>query len=393
MANSTGNPQPRKSPTKRPKKPYPDFPLSPHASGKWQKKIRGKIYYFGHWARVVKGKLTRIEGDGWKEALDLYKSQADDLHAGRTPRTSQEGVTLADVCNQFLTAKQRKVNEYKATTDRLIATFGKTRLVLDLAPSDFESLRGDLAKQWGPVRLGNEIQRVRTLFKYAASQRIISAPVHFGDEFRKPSISVLRRHRAAVGSKMLEADEIRRMIDTAGIPLKAMLLLAVNAGFGNSDCGRLPLDALDLDKGWVIFPRPKTGIQRRCPLWPETVSALRAAIAARPKPKEETGLVFITKYGRPWSLTSEISDAITLETGKLLRKLGIHRRGVGFYALRHSFRTVADAARDTPAARLIMGHADESIDATYRERIDDSRLLAVTEHVRAWLWPNPPASK
>src|SRR5262249_54561503 len=94
--------------TDRPKKPYPDFPLTPHASGAWQKKIRGKIHYFGKWAHRVNGKLVRIEGDGWKEALELYKAQADDLHAGRTPRVKTDGFTVRDLCNRFLTAKQRK---------------------------------------------------------------------------------------------------------------------------------------------------------------------------------------------------------------------------------------------------------------------------------------------
>ena len=79
-SDSTRKPRPRKA-ADRPKKPYPDFPLSPHPSGAWQKKIRGKIHYFGRWGRVVKGKLVRIEGDGWKEALELYKAHADDLHA------------------------------------------------------------------------------------------------------------------------------------------------------------------------------------------------------------------------------------------------------------------------------------------------------------------------
>ncbi len=405
MSKSTRSARSRKSALDRPKKPYPDFPLSPHASGAWQKKIRGKVHYFGKWGRVVNGVLTRIEGDGWKEALELYKAQADDLHAGRTPRVKSGELTVADLCNHFLTAKQRQLEagelgsrmfaEYKGTTDRLVSTFGKTRLVDDLAANDFEALRADHAKQWGPVRLGNEIQKVRTVFKYGFEAGLIEKPVRYGPQFKKPSRHVLRKHRAASGQRMFEAGEIRAMLDSASPQLRAMILLGVNAGFGNSDCGTLPRSAVDLDGGLVKFPRPKTGIERRCPLWPETVEALKAVIAERPTPTAEAdaGLVFVTKYGRPWS-HGGTSDAVTQETGKLLRTLKINgRRGLGFYALRHTFRTVADATRDFPAVRLIMGHADDSIDSVYREHIDDSRLQAVADHVRAWLWTKPTADK
>jgi len=387
----------RKAAAGRPPKPYADFPLSPHASGTWQKKIRGKVHYFGKWGRVVNGVLTRVPGDGWKEALELYKAVADDLHAGKTPRPKSDGLTVADLCNHFLTAKQRQTDagelsarmfaDYRAATDRVVGTFGKNRLVSDLAADDFEALRAGLAKQYGPVRLGNEVQRVRTVFKYGFDAGLVAAPVRYGPQFKKPSKKVMRVHRAAAGKKTFTADELRRAIDAAGVPLRAMVLLGVNCGFGNSDCARLPLSALDLDKGWVEFPRPKTGVDRRCPLWPETVEAVRAALAARPEPKNaaDAGLVFVTKYGRPWVVPG--SNAVALEAGKLLRKVGVRREGVGFYALRHTFRTVADGAKDPNAIRLIMGHTDDSIDGNYTHGIADARLRLVAEHVRAWLYP------
>jgi hypothetical protein len=39
-----------------------------------------------------------------------------------------------------------------------------------------------------------------------------------------------------------------------------------------------------------------------------------------------------------------------------------------------------------------MGHADRSMSAHYRERIDDSRLARVTDHIRGWLFGNGDAT-
>jgi hypothetical protein len=54
------------------------------------KKIRGKIHYFGSWAKRVNGELVRIEGDGCDDALKEYQAQAVALHAGRVP-VAQKG--------------------------------------------------------------------------------------------------------------------------------------------------------------------------------------------------------------------------------------------------------------------------------------------------------------
>src|SRR5262249_36855342 len=181
----------------------------------------------------------------------------------------------------------RMFKEYKNTTDLLVKTFGKSRLVSDLASTDFESLRESMAKVWGPVRLSNEVQKVRTVFKYAYEAGLLQAPVRFGPQFKKPSASTLRRHRAKAAPKMLEPEQLRKLIDAAPTPIRAMVLLGLNAGYGPHDVAALPLTALNLEGSWANFSRPKTGISRRTPLWPETVAALRETLAARPTPRQE----------------------------------------------------------------------------------------------------------
>jgi integrase len=373
----------------KPDKPYPEFSLFRHASGQWAKKIRGKLHYFGK------------DPDA---ALAKYLEQKDALHAGRTPRPDPGELTVKGLANAFLNYKAallkagelspRTWDDYKRVCDLLVSHFGKTRLVSDLAPSDFAGLRNRMAERWGPARLGNTIKYIRTAFRYAADSELISAPVRFGPSFRPPSRKVMRIHKAEQGHKLFTRGEVLRLLDAAGPQLRAMILLGINAGLGNSDCGNLPLSAVNLDTGWLDYPRPKTGLTRRCPLWPETVEALRAVLATGPLAKTEAaaGRVFVTAMGDSWAkATSE--TPLSKEFLKLLRKLGINgRKGLGFYTLRHTFRTVADEAKDQPAADYIMGHEVPHMSSVYRETISDARLKAVTDHVRKWLFAEPPES-
>jgi len=232
------------------------------------------------------------------------------------------------------------------------------------------------------------VQRTRVVCKYALDAGLIDKPIRVGPTFKKPATRIMRAHRQQNGNRMFEAAELRSIIDTADQPLKAMILLGINCGFGNHDCGTLPKSALDLKTGWVTFPRPKTASERRCPLWPETVKALKEAIAMRPKQTGATDdtLAFITKYGGSWAKDTS-TNPVSQEMRKVLVALKLHRPGVGFYALRHTFETIAGESRDQAAVNHIMGHADASMAGVYRERISNERLRDVTNHVRKWLFP------
>lgn len=173
-----------------------------------------------------------------------------------------------------------------------------------------------------------------------------------------------------------------------------MTLFGINAALGQTDISALPKTAIDLEKGWLIFPRVKTGIPRRCPLWPETVAALRDVLLKRKQPKDPAAAknVFITQQGHTFIGTSEKGthlDAIGLTFSRLIRRLKIVRPGIGFYTLRHMFETIGGETEAQIAVDHIMGHSpdDDDMSAEYREFIKPERLTRVTDHVRQWLWP------
>lgn len=389
MANSSGSSRTRQE---KPAKPHADFPLTAHPTGRWCKKVRGKVHFFGPWR----------DPDG---ALAEWLRVKDDLLAGRKPRPKGQphGVTVKHLVDSYLARKEqlRDTGEIRPRTFddafkaglRVADAFGRDRVVTDLTADDFAELRASLAKKLGPVALGVEIQRIRSIFKFGYDDGILDVPVRFGTGFAKPSRKVIRLESAKRGRMDLQADDIRTLIDAADVAMRAMILLGVNCGLGNHDVATLPQSGLSLTTGWLDFPRPKTGIVRRAKLWPETVDALTEAIAKRPKPKDpaDDGLVFVTRLGNPWGKVKAGNNPVSLVFKRLLLDNEIWRPGLGFYSLRRSFETVAGATADQVAVDAVMGHAPDTNDmaARYRQGVADDRLERVAEHVRQWLFAKP----
>ena len=278
--------------------------------------------------------------------------------------------------------------------------------MIDLRPTDFEKLYAHLARKLSLAGLGREIVCTRSVFKYGFESDLISQPVKFGPKFKCPSKNDLRKAKArtdqANGEKVFTAKEIRKLIDAASPQLKTMIFLGINGGIGNTDMANLPQSALDLKNGWLRYARQKTGIKRRIPLWSETVSALKEAIAKRPQPHDpaDTDLVFLTVFGQRWvryevveekhhgkkEIKAKFDDAIAKAIGELLNNLSLKRPRIGFYTLRHTFETIAGGSKDQVAVDAIMGHVDNSMAAEYRHGIEDKRLKTVVDHVHDWLF-------
>jgi integrase len=316
-------------------KPAADFPLFIHkGTGRWCKKVKSTFHYFGKVADDPKGETAALR---WAE-------EKDDIFAGRKPRAKREGYTsVREMCNKFLHAKkglvesgersQRTWDDYKEVCERMVAEFGASRDAADVRVEEFDAFRVKLAKQYGAERLAIQIQKVRTVYKYGFAAGLLDKPILFGPTFVRPGAKTMRLVRKNRGSRMFEAGDIRAMIDAAGVQLRAMILLGINCAYGNADVGVLQMSDIDLDRGWAFLPRGKTGVDRRAKLWPETVDAIRAAIAARPEPKSDEfkDLVFLTYRGASWAKGTkdnprhQRNEESSKEAGAASRRAGLLR--------------------------------------------------------------------
>lgn len=374
----------------------------------------------GSWNRTLFGVWADPQA-----ALDRYHAVAADLHAGREPdiRTLfASDFTVKRLGNEFLAYQLERVRSgqiggrWFEDCRRVVVHFskqvGRTRAASEIAARDFQTYRTLLVKQGLTERKGLGVHAltralvvISAMFTWAVQSGLLDQLPRWGKALQKPSAVEKRKsrqqHEIANGKRLFTPVEVKRLIDETDSPmLRAAILLGVNGGFGNADCASLPRTTVDFNQGVIDFDRPKTAVRRTVPLWPETIAALQMVLnEPRPKPIDEEAahLVFLTETGRPLVRnrmkvnddgTTKVTYADRLRAcfDSLLIALELKRPGIGFYTLRHSFRTMADPVRDQHAIHRIMGHAIPGMAGIYVEEISIDRLRVVTDHVRAKLF-------
>jgi integrase len=367
----------------KPSKPRKDYPLFAHASGQWAKKVRGRIFYFGKWDDP-----TAAENEWERQKLALLE--------GRDPNEDIPGETVKWLCDSFMESKQlqkergelstRAFSDYHRIAKHVADYFTRGRRLDSLRPSDFERYRNSLPETWGPTTINNHLRLVRVLFKYANDIEATPREIRFKLGLKAVSRVVSRKHAAGKAAKEFTAGEVWALFNAADVPMRAFILLGLNAAYGPLDIARLRIDQIKFDDSWLGEPRGKTGVVRGCSLWPETVAEIRKAIETKPfvtSPNLEP-LFSLTKQRLPWATDDNQRAPLSAAFAKLKKAAGITKTGVGHYALRHTFATIAGDTKDQQAVDYIMGHKDASMSNTYREGIDPQRIRDVCEHVRQW---------
>jgi integrase len=321
----------------RPGKPYAAYPLHAHASGQWSARINGKARFFGVWADP-KGALARYLAFMNGTPVASAETLGDRVDAFRLDKKSQ--LATGDITRVTF-------DEYETACKVIEAHFGRGRATASIGERDFSELRVALSKgkkkpTLGPHTLKRRLIIARMVFPEAAKTK----------QLKIPSKRALRAAKAARGKQLYSAEEVRTLVAHAHDTFRWLLLLGINCGFGPRDCELFP----GHEGEWHNFPRPKTGIERRCWLWPETVEALT----------HQVGTWNRYLVARQFAVICEASE--------------IPNRG--FYSLKRTFVTVAKGSQSV--IDRICGWSRNDMATVYRQDTFDEDLRACSEGVRAW---------
>lgn len=169
-------------------------------------------------------------------------------------------------------------------------------------------------------------------------------------------------HRTA---EYLDTDELDAIIDSIdvsnrnGLRDNALVLFMYNTGSRVQEVVDVNLGDLRLDAGSQVRIIGKGNKERVCPLWPETIEAIKAYISVRtPKEENEVHLFLndkgesITRFGIRYIISKYTDKAIELAPSLKQKKVSPH-------TIRHTTAMhLLQSGNELNVVRLWLGHAD-----------------------------------
>ncbi len=333
-------------------KPYPDYPLFPHAKGSWTATIDGRHVSFGPTRSPANGEEYR---KSWQAALKKYEAFMKARAHGEALAEDPTLATLREVVNRYLSDKHertveaaidvRTFAESRAALKRYVDAIGgaKTIRQLEADPTPIREHLKVMKKHLGIHAFNRHVRAVCSMWNWVgkASNGALGRPFRWMDIHEVRPIRDIRRQkredRADGARDTWRVEEIAALIRHAHLPMKTIILLGYFAGYGNTDISELPKNALTVYQkpekihfhgradeipagyGLLTFPRPKTEMYRYAIVPPLVVEAIREVEQLkRPVTDKTKGLMFRTEAG-----SAMVSNHIVYDANNVIEKVHI----------------------------------------------------------------------
>jgi integrase len=334
---------------------------------------------------VTRGGKRIYLGSDKDEALKKYHRLGLGFELAPREPVLRLGISVKELANRFIATQRANWKAPKTTLrsyKQWIGRFLKDHLRLkavDFTVENFARWKISLKERnYSPESINHYLSAVRAMFVFAEETDLIE---------KAPKLRRIKNERIPkTGSKekpLYTLEDIRKLLDNADLKLRAMIMLALNCGFGPKDLQDLTWE--DIEKERITLPRSKTGVCQTYLLWPETKELLdeirqqRAKLIIRMAQRKvhhsDYGHVFVTRFWKPWN-----KDAVAGQFRKLCKKAKV--QCYGFYRLRHCASTAMSLVATPHVQRKFMRHSQLQQQVTYTHTPDaevDEAILKAKE--------------
>jgi integrase len=219
---------------------------------------------------VTRGSKRVYLGSDKEEALKKYHRLNLGIESILQEPAIPMDVTIKELANRFIASQQANWRNpettlkcYKDWLGRFIKDHPRLK-VTNFTVEKFASWKLSLKeRKYSPESINHYLSAVRAIFIFAEETSLIE---------KAPKLRRIKNERIPkTGSKekpIYTLNDLHKLLENADLKLKAMIMLALNCGFGPKDLHDLTWD--DIDDERVTLPRSKTGVCQTYLLWPES---------------------------------------------------------------------------------------------------------------------------
>ncbi len=327
---------------------------------------------------VTRGGKRRYLGSDHDEAIARFHQLALNRPIEK-PQKQVARILAKDLANRFIATQKANWRNRDTTLRGYRDWFRRfledhpSLIARDFTVEHFAAWKIELVERgYSAESINHYLGAVRAMYRFAEDTDLLE---------RTPKLARVKNasRKNGIARPVYSKDQLKQLLDVADVNMRAMILLALNCGFGPKDLSDLRWS--DFGPDHVTLARSKTGIAQSFRLWPETLEAVenvredRCALidrlAKRGRSRTDDGRFVVTKYWRPWD-----KNSIAGQFRKLCIKTGVPC--YGFYRLRHCASTAMSLVATPHVHRKFMRHSQLQQQVTYTHTPDAEVDLAVT---------------
>lgn len=316
-------------------------------------------------------KRKKIPGARTKsDAQAALVATKTDILRGEFKFKQERKILFEDFAREYL--EYAKVNKKSWKSDQTslskLKSFFKEMRLSKITPRLIEEYKQERIQKVKPASVNRELACLKFMYSLAKKWKL-------ADENPVKEVKLFQERK--IEMRILDREEINKLIKASSAHLKSIIIIALNTGMRKGEILNLRWNDVDFDKSFIFIRETKSGIPRKIPMNYIVTKALKSM-------NRESESVFYNP-----DTNGHIKD-VKRSFKTVCRKVGVH--DLRFHDLRHTAATyMVTGGIDLVTVSEILGHSDIKMTMRYAHPTPENRRKAV--NVLAFIFSQRDASR